>query len=400
MAKKDSQLMLNSMQHMNAQFTKMLTHKEGEQIEEIRYDLLSPSEQKDLVDNRSADEDSKLQALAQDIFSRGLKVPLRVFQRGREYSILSGNRRYAAIGMLRELRDAGRLEGAPDPQAIDSRSLDLISCIVEPAPETEDERMLSLIRNNLQREKTGWTKVQEIIITRDILLRHPDLEVRDLWPGDEGAPEEPRKEEEEPRKKGKRAYREKLADLLGVSQSVITRAISIHDNLIPEFMEAFQEDRISMHAAGMLAGEMEKDQRLVYDSWDRETRLTPALVTRLLGHGAEQKVLEAEEHPQEEAGDGATQSAGSEEQEEQGQTGEDTPPIPPPENLEEGLRQLGREVDELLSLARPIRSSRTARKSEARMLEQISKEMARLAVLKRRLTAHITRYGLDPDQEG
>lgn len=61
------------------------------------------------VNLRSKPEKAKLVELAQDIRARGLEMPLTVWRGGEELVIISGSRRYTAIGMLIDNDEAGDL---------------------------------------------------------------------------------------------------------------------------------------------------------------------------------------------------------------------------------------------------------------------------------------------------
>lgn len=172
----------------------------------------------------------ELDALAKDISERGIQQPLLLRQRpDGKYVIISGHRRYAANDI-----------------AIESYGYDgeYLPCIVRDNISDNIEEREALILDNLQRDKTDFNRMMEIVEMRQC------AEAR--------------------RERGETIVniRQYLMERLGVSNSEISRFERIHSSLIPELMALFRAERIATNVAHEIAKLDEPAQKYIFDHWD------------------------------------------------------------------------------------------------------------------------------------
>lgn len=230
--------------------------KAENEVPEIQYlprDLLEPLPCNDEIYGEIRPDDAELQAAARDIAQAGIQEPLIVYKAAEtgKYVILSGNRRFAASAVAKERYPEQYREyrgGLP--------------CIVQPAPKTEQDLRKRMIKNNLQREKTPYVRMQEIAVYSQMVAQ------------------------EQAREDGSTHIREVVCRDLGVSQSEVTRYLKIHSALIPPLMEAFSKQLLSTHVAHQLAGESPETQHFVCGAWSFERPLTGGDLQRLLAQRA------------------------------------------------------------------------------------------------------------------
>ncbi|MBO4914555.1 MAG: ParB N-terminal domain-containing protein [Oscillospiraceae bacterium] len=214
----------------------------GERVTKIKRTKIVKSPRNEIVyDVRELD------ALAKDISERGIQQPLLLRQRpDGQYVITSGHRRYAANDM-----------------AIEKYGYDgeYIPCIIRDNIADSIEEREALILDNLQRDKTDFNRMMEIVEMRQCA--------------------------EERRERGETIVniRQYLMERLGVSNSEISRFEKIHSSLIPELMTLFRAERIATNVAHEIAKLDEPAQKYIYNNWDssdeNETLAFP-IMSRLL----------------------------------------------------------------------------------------------------------------------
>lgn len=181
--------------------------------------------------NKSVYDVTALDALAHDISERGIQQPLLVRQSPNGmYVIVSGHRRYTAN------------ELAIEKYGYDGEYL---PCILKTDVIGSIEEREAIILDNLQRDKTDYECMMEII------EMHACADAR--------------------RERGEQisSVRDWVSTKLGASQSEITRYEKIHKALIPELMEYFRKQRFATHVAHSIATTAEpRGQKYILDHWD------------------------------------------------------------------------------------------------------------------------------------
>lgn len=172
----------------------------------------------------------ELDALAKDISERGIQQPLLLRQRpDGKYVITSGHRRYVANDI-----------------AIEKYGYDgeYLPCIVRDNIADSIEEREALILDNLQRDKSDYNRMMEIVEMRQCA--------------------------EERRERGENIVniRHYLMDRLGVSNSEISRFERIHSSLVPDLMTLFRAERISTNVAHEIAKLDEAAQNYIFENWD------------------------------------------------------------------------------------------------------------------------------------
>lgn len=172
----------------------------------------------------------ELDALAKDISERGIQQPLLLRLRpDGTYVITSGHRRFAANDI-----------------AIEKYKYDgeYLPCIIRDNISDSIEEREALILDNLQRDKTDYNRMMEIVEMRQCA--------------------------EERRERGETIVniRNYLMERLGVSNSEISRFERIHTSLIPELMELFHAERIATNVAHEIAKLDEAAQKYIFQHWD------------------------------------------------------------------------------------------------------------------------------------
>lgn len=214
----------------------------GERIHQIRRDLIVINSRNELVYDVK-----ELDALAKDISERGIQEPLLLRQRpDGKYVITSGHRRFAANEIA--IRQYG-YEGEYLPCIIRDNIADSI-----------DERE-ALILNNLQRDKSDFNRMMEIVEMRQCA--------------------------EERRERGENIIniRHYLMERLGVSNSEISRFDRIYSSLIPDLMALFRSERIATNVAHEIAKLDTPAQEYIFHHWSHEgesENLTFPIMSKLL----------------------------------------------------------------------------------------------------------------------
>jgi len=196
----------------------------GERISRIKRNKIELNARNEIVYDVK-----ELDALAKDISERGIQEPLLLrLKPDGKYIITSGHRRFAAN------------EIAIEKYGYDGEYL---PCIVrDNISDSIDERE-ALILNNLQRDKSDYNRMMEIVEMRQCA--------------------------EERRDRGETIIniRHYLMERLGVSNSEISRFERIHSSLIPELMLLFRAERIATNVAHEIAKLDRPAQEFIYRNW-------------------------------------------------------------------------------------------------------------------------------------
>ena len=230
--------------------------KANNEVPEIQYlprDMLEPLSVNDEVYGAIQEDSAELLATAKDIAEAGIQEPLIVYKSkdSGKYIILSGNRRFAASAIAKEKY--------PDQYREYRGGL---PCIVQAAPESDQDLRKRMIKNNLQREKTPYVRMREITVYSQMVTA------------------------EQNKQEGETNIREVICRDLGVSQSEVTRYLKISTALIPALMEQFSRQKISTNVAHQLAGESGETQAYVAEQWNFEHPLTGAEMHNLIAKKA------------------------------------------------------------------------------------------------------------------
>ncbi len=171
-----------------------------------------------------------IEKLAQDIYVFGLIENLTVVhapcERG-DYRITAGERRWRALNLLVE---QGHTE------------FEMATCQIL-TPQSDNEERLFLIAANAYRDKTSSDILEEERQTKEILQEMKDkgqtLKGYDLNSG---------------------RLRDVIADLLKISPAKVGQIESINKHLIPEFITALKEGRLTFSAAYEISGMSQEAQ--------------------------------------------------------------------------------------------------------------------------------------------
>ena len=308
----------------------MKANNEVPEIEYLPRDMLEPLPFNDEVYGEIQTDSADLLATARDIAEVGIQEPLIVYKstESGKYVILSGNRRFAASAIAKEQFPEQYREyrgGLP--------------CIVQPAPENDQDLRKRMIKNNLQREKTPFVRMREIAVYSQMVT------------------------DEQAGQAGETNIREVICRDLGVSQSEVTRYLKIHASLIPSLMEQFEKQLLATNVAHKLAGETEENQAYVAEKWKFESPLTASELQNLLAQKALEK-FGTEKKPQ-------------------------TRPARTPKyqltDVHEGLTALSDHCSSLQALA--ASRSTINKRSANRILKKINAELEKLDELKAELEA-------------
>lgn len=189
---------------------------------------------------------TEIDALAADIAERGIQTPLNVVPAEDEgYIIIGGHRRLSANDLAKEKYG---YTGA-----------DTVPCIVndEARPGREFENTEKMILDNLQRVKSDYSRMMEII-------RFEECTYKRRAAG-EDIPN----------------VRKRIQTRLGVGDTEITRFKKIHDALYPDLMPAFRQGLIATTVAYEVAKTEDACQKFISDNWDREEPLSLAMYNAL-----------------------------------------------------------------------------------------------------------------------
>ena len=200
----------------------------GNRVQMITANILIPNKKNNIIYDIT-----DLEALAKDIAERGIQQPLIVRLRpDGKYTVISGHRRLEACKLAVE--KFGYKNG------------ECLPCLLQEEIHSDLEEREALILNNLQRDKSDFNRMMEIV--------------------------EMRKCAEERRELGEvieniRIY---IMDKLGVSNSEISRFEKIHSSLIPPLMESFRSQLIATNVAFQIAKLEENAQQYIDEHWNRK----------------------------------------------------------------------------------------------------------------------------------
>lgn len=288
----------------------------------------------------------KLDALALDISKRGIQNPVLVTPtEDGEYEIIGGHRRTAANDLAVE--------------KYNYKNGDLIPCIIRKAPTAgrEFERAESLILSNLQRDKSDYEHMMEIVGLRACAKARKAA-------GEDIS-----------------STRDYVSARLGVSSSEMIRYEKINKSLIPGLMEMFCNEYIASTVAYALASMPEECQAYIYENVPHDEVVSLPRAGELQAIWASSQILPStnvDSDASEDAAEDTAKQAG----------------IPVPTTLVEGASMLDTAFTNLShALKKP--NVNIDRRTQNKILRKIQKQMVAL----QRLQMELASYGLTVDGE-
>lgn len=221
MGKKLTNNIMNSITGLNNQ----LQNGDNYSVVYIPYEKLKPSK-----DNfYSVIHDEFLEALADSIANDSLQCPLRIrpIPNTDEYEIISGNRRYEAIGILLKRGDT---------------TYKNVPCSFDNAADDIAAKIHLINANATARVLTDAEKMKQITLLKQLY--------------------------QEQKKRGikfKGRTRDRIAETLQISKTQVGRYEAIDKNLIPEFKQDFEQGKISFSTAAELSGLPREKQLEIYN---------------------------------------------------------------------------------------------------------------------------------------
>jgi len=279
-----------------------------------------------------------LDALARDIAQRGIQNPLQVTPVGEEeYRIIGGHRRRAAN--IIAVEKYGYTSGEKIP------------CIICDAPKEgrEFESTEAMILDNLQREKTDFNRMMEIIKFKACTEQRKAL--------GEDIP----------------VVRERVKERLGVSDTEITRFEKIYKSLHPQLMPSYREQKITTYVAYEIARMDEAVQQFIVEQWDANEPLHMPLMNAITAKyydnlakekKAEEEKVEAENSPAEKV-----------------PAKKETVVAPKPESIGEGMDMLQKSFTHISAMLGSEQAQQLNKKDTTKILKRIQKEMSVLLAL-------------------
>lgn len=276
-----------------------------------------------------AKPDAKLYALAHAIKQGGLNAPLRVYalDDGR-YRLLGGHRRLAANNLAVE--ELGYEDGEEVPCVI----------VEPPSAARPFEATEALIEDNLHRDKSDYTRMQEIVqmyacgeARRE--LGETIVQIRDF-----------------------------VKERLGVGDTEITRCKKIASSLAPELMQKFKEELIPATVAYEVARCDPEVQQYIIERWHGET---PLSLPGLAAYVGEYEAAHKETAPK---GESATKKA---------------PVAPTPKSISEGLSFLSTEVERVERRLSSPAAAQLGKRAVNQILKKIQKYNSALLTLQSEL---------------
>lgn len=263
--------------------------------------------------------EDEIRALAIDIVARGIQNACIVYAlENDKYRLLSGHRRWAAANMAAE-----------EMGCVDA---ELIPCTIRPAPNTNNDEREETIKNNLQREKSDYSKMMEIV--------------------DYKASKEERKTQGE----NIVNVRDAVCEELGVTNAEIYRYEKIYDDLCDTLMEAFRGQLLSTNVAYEIARLDADTQAYIHETWPRTGRLTLPMLNILVSEYKRKT---------------------------QPPAAAKTPPPPIPTSVEDGVRMISEMTGSILSAIKG--QNKIPPKTEQKLLQRLAHQAAALATLKSEL---------------
>lgn len=276
-----------------------------------------------------------LDALARDIAERGITNALRVKPDGMgEFIVIGGHRRRAANQIAYEKYGYEKGEKLP--------------CFITSAPAAgrEFESTEDMILDNLQRDKTDFNRMMEIVKFKEC------TEARR------------RAGEDIP------VVRDRIKERLGVSDSEITRFEKIYNSLHKELMPYYRAQKIATSVAYEIARLEEEIQEFIVQQWDKEEPLNLPLMN----------VITAKYYDLYAKGK-QRQDAKPEAEESEEPARKKTISIPKPESIDEGMDMLSKSFTNISTMLSSERAQQLSKKDKGKLLKRIQKEMSVLMAL-------------------
>lgn len=294
---------------------------------------------------RSESAQKKLDALALDIRKRGIEQPLILYKKedGR-FGILAGHQRYLANELA--------------IQRYSDYNGETLPAIIESAPKGDGDYRIRLILNNIQRDKTSYERMMEIVV---FCREYPNLPDESCLKNESGE---------------KLTTRAAVCMSLGCSDSEVTRYLKIHNDLIPELMPFFANGQISTAVAHSIAKQLVTMQEFVYESWDfsdPEKILTGSILSDLIT----KKALKDADS----AGEGLNEQKQKKKPEK--------PIVEKPVTIQAGIEMLGGACAELSQMSSSF-TRRPTKREERRLINQIAAEMVKIQMLKNQLASFVS----------
>ena len=283
-------------------------------------------------ENGSLERDDELMALARNIAERGIQIPTVVIPaEGDKYILIGGHRRKYANDIA--VDELGYAEGEKIP------------CIVAEAPAVGHEYELRerMIFDNLNRTKTDYTRMMEIIGIEDVA--------------------------EKRKKNGEniQSIREYIKDHLGVSDPEITRYKKVYSSLHEGLMPAFKNQQIAATVAYTIATLPAEEQDYINENWDHKDVLSLPTLNMLIAQYS--CVSSKNEHAKQERNKKAPHN------------------VPLPQSMDEGVHMLSaalKGIDQNLA----VPTNKIGKAEQKRILKKVQKHIVALAALQDELLAY------------
>lgn len=223
-----------------------------------------------------------IEELAGDILMHGLKQNLEVAYRPceeGEYRIVSGERRWEALKSL----------AAEGYKEFETATCKLTS------PQDDDEEQVEIISANAYRTKRIADILEEEQRLKNALerMREAGKKIKG-YELDSGR------------------LRDVVASMMGVSRTKVAQIESVNNNLIPEFKEELNKERLTFSAAYELSGMPQDEQGEVYDSYKNLGGITYKAVRDMKSGKAEGKKADGSDREIGQQGGVTTDSKGKE----------------------------------------------------------------------------------------
>ena len=208
-----------------------------------------------------------IEELAGDILMCGLKQNLELTHapcEAGEYRITAGERRWEALKLL---------------VSKGYREFEIATCKIT-SPQDTDEEQVEIIIANAYRVKTTSDMIEEErrlkASLENIKAAGKTIKGYDLQTG---------------------RLRDVIAQMLSVSKTKIAQIESINNNLIPEFKEELEKERLTFSAAYELSGMPEKEQKEAYDQYTDSGELSYKDI-KIMKESPEEETEETPEEPE------------------------------------------------------------------------------------------------------
>ena len=296
---------------------------------------------------------TEIDALAADIAERGIQTPLNVVPAEDEgYIIIGGHRRLSANDLAKEKYG---YTGA-----------DTVPCIVndEARPGREFENTEKMILDNLQRVKSDYSRMMEIIRFEECTYKRREA--------GEDIPN----------------VRKRIQTRLGVGDTEITRFKKIHDALYPDLMPAFRQGLIATTVAYEVAKTEDACQKFISDNWDREEPLSLAMYNALTAMYLDSKKASeagsdtpiASKQGEDLVSQGDSKGTDSHDDKQEKMVS-----IPKPTSIEEGMSMLDTAFTGVRKTLAGASQADLNKKDVKKVLKKIEKQMAVLTALQNEL---------------